>query len=165
MNQYVEQSGYSKEKLIWMWLAILALLIWSCFVVKAALTSHLNLAAAAYILLFSGLLVWRYGISYTYVLTDKELRIYSKILGLSRRYTVSLESVEVYSDRYVKHFFRRTGISRYQYHYCSGDNHSTRIMVFYRNGKKNAVLFKVGDAFMDQIQRLLPDKYLNTKDL
>jgi len=135
MNQYVEESGYSKEKLIWMWLAVLGLLVWSGFVVKAAFGSHLNLAAVAYIFLFSGLLVWRYGISYTYVLTDIELRIHSKILGFSRQYTVPLASVEVYSDHYIRRFF---------YH---------------------AVLFKVDDAFMDQIQKLLPNKCLNTKGL
>ncbi len=165
MQQYIEQSEYSREKLIWMWLAVFLLIVWSGFVVKEALLNHLNLAAVAYILLFSGLLVWRYGISYTYVLTDIELQIHSKILGFSRIYTVSLNSIEIYSDSYIKRLFRRTGISRYLYQYCSGDDHSIRIMVFRSNGKKNAVLFKVSDAFMDQIQRLLPDKYLNTKGL
>ncbi|MFA6848808.1 MAG: hypothetical protein WCS30_00485 [Selenomonadaceae bacterium] len=165
MNQYVEESGYSKEKLIWMWLAVLGLLIWSGFVVKAAFGSHLNLAAVAYIFLFSGLLVWRYGISYTYVLTDKDLRIHSKILGFSRQYTVPLGAVEVYSDHYIRRFFYRTGISCYRYHYCSGDKHAVRIVVFCIDGKKNAVLFKVGDAFMNQIQRLLPNKCLDTKGL
>lgn len=160
MRQYIEYSGYKKEKLMWMWLAVFCLVLWVAFQIKAALAGQLNLTAAAYFLLFSGLMIWRYGISYTYVLTEEELLIYSKILGISWRCVIPFAAIETYSNQYVKRFFRHSGMKKYQYQYCSADGQPIRIIVFYKNGKKNAVLLKTSDIFIKKLQILLPDKYL-----
>lgn len=163
MEQYRETSGYSKEKLIWMWLAIITLIVWVVFETKNILAGKLNFTAIAYILLFAGLLIWRYAISYTYALTKDELIIHSKFLSFSKKVVVPLDIIENYSDQYVKKFFRRTGISSYSYRYSSGDGNSTRILLFRKNGKKQAVLFKVSDKFMQELQKLMPEKYLDIR--
>lgn len=163
MEKYRETSDYNKEKLIWMWLAIIALFVWTVFEIKNISAGKLNFAAIAYILLFAGLLIWRYAISYTYALTKDELIIHSKFLSFSQKVVVPLNTIENYSDQYVKKFFRRTGISYYSYRYSSGDGNSTRILLLRKNGKKQAVLFKVSDKFMQQLQRLMPEKYLDIR--
>lgn len=163
MEKYRETSEYNREKLIWMWLAIIGLIAWTAFEIKNILTGKLNIVAIAYILLFSGLLIWRYAISYTYALTKDELIIHSKILNFSKKVVIPFDTVENYSDQYVKKFFRRTGISSYSYRYSSGDGNSTRILLLRKNGKKRAVLVKVSDKFMQQLQRLMPEKYLDIR--
>ncbi|MDF2566469.1 MAG: hypothetical protein K0Q53_2873 [Massilibacillus sp.] len=164
MEKYRETSEYSKEKLIWMGLAIIALIVWSVVEIKAILAGKLNLGGVVYILLFTGLLIWRYAVSYAYSLTKDELIIYSKFLGFSKTFVVAFDSVENYSDQYVKKLFRRTGISCYNYRYSSGDGKTTRILLFRCKGKKHAVLFKVSDKFMQELQKLMPEKYLDMRE-
>lgn len=164
MEQYRETTIYSKEKLFWMWLAIIALVIWFFVEIKAILSGDLNFGGIAYILFFSGLLIWRYAVSYTYALTKHELMIHSNFLGFSKHFIVSFDEVESYSDQYIKKFFRRTGIGTYIYRYCSGDGKTTRILLFKKNGKKQALLFKVSDTFMLQLQKQMPEKYLDLRE-
>lgn len=163
MEEYRETSEYSKEKLVWMWLAIIALIVWSVVEIRAILAGRLNFGGVAYILLFSGLLIWRYAISYTYSLTREEFILHSKLLNFSKTVVIPLDSVELYSDQYVKKFFRRTGISSYSYRYCSGDGSPTRILLFKKNGKKHAVLFKVSDTFMRELRKRMPEKYFDSR--
>lgn len=157
MEKYREMSQFSKGKLVWMALSIVVLIIWAWVEVTACLAGKPSFLGMAYIVLFSGLLFWRYAVGYTYILTDREFIIISKILFFSRTFSVSLESVESYSERYVRSFiFTRTGMNRFIHRHSSGDPKVMRMLVFSEQGKSSGVLFKVSDQFMKELIELVP---------
>jgi len=157
MEKYRETSQFSKKNLVWMVLSILALLVWSGMEIKAYFDGKPSFLGLAYIGLFTGLLFWRYAVTYVYILTDHHLTIKSKTLSFSRTFTVPLNSVDTYSDQYVRSFFKRTGMSRFVHRYSSGDGQVTRLLVFTKEGKSNALLFKVSDGFMKELKTLVPN--------
>ena len=156
MEKYRETSQFSKGKLVWMALSILTLISWTGIEVKSYIEGKPSFLGIAYIGLFCGLLFWRYVVRYIYILTDQELIITSQILSFSRTYTIKLNLVESYSDKYVSNMFKRTGISRFVHRYSSGDGRVTRMLVFTEQGKAIAVLFKVSDRFMKDLKALAP---------
>ncbi|MEN6413924.1 MAG: hypothetical protein ABFC84_14370 [Veillonellales bacterium] len=162
MEIYRERSHYNSSKLIWLWLAAAVLAVWLGEELHSVWTGRPSLLGIGYIVCFIGLLLWRYAIRYTYSLTKQQLVIRSHFLWLSRTFTVDLNSVESYSDQYVKKLFNRNGIKRYVYRYSSGDGNLIRIIVFHCKGERQAVLIKVQDCFMDELSRLLPGKYRET---
>ena len=161
---YVENSQYKKENLIWLGLAVLSLFLFTAYEIMKAFSGHLNLAAFAYVLLFLGLLIWKYGFTYTYILTDKELIIVRKILYFSQTTNIALEIIDKVADHYVKRFFRRTGIAKYSYYYCAGDNAAPRALTYYKNNKKQAIVFKASDDFFCELLKQLPGKCVITKN-
>jgi len=155
MEKYRETSEINKVKLLWMGLSILALVVWTGIEVTSYLAGKPSFLGMAYIGLFCGLLVWRYAVSYIYILTDNELIIISNFLFFSRTFTLPLNLVESYSDKYIKSIFKRTGISRFVHRYSSGDGRLTRMVVFSEQGKSHAVLFKVSAGFMKELKALV----------
>ena len=130
---------------------------WIWIEVNAYLEGTPSFLGIAYIGLFAGLIFWRFAVRYVYILTDGEFIIISNVLFFSRTFTVQLNSVDSYSDKYVCSFFKRTGLSRFVHRYSSGDSRETRILVFIEQGKSNAVLFKVSERFMKQLKALTPN--------
>lgn len=159
MEIYRECSRYNNSKLLWFWLAVAVLAVWLGEEVHSALAGRPSFIGLGYIVCFIGLLVWRYGVRYTYSVTKRQLVIISHFLWVSRTFTVDLDSVESYSGKYVKKLFKRNGIKRYVYRYSSGDGNPTRIIIFHYQGERRAVLVKVQERFMDELSRLLPGKY------
>lgn len=164
MERCHDSTVYNKSRLVWLLLAIIALLVWLAYEVKSYLAGKGNYLGVGYILFFTGLLIWRYAFRYTCILYHDTMVIISKGLGISRTFSINLADVESFSNKYVKGFFRRTGISRYLYRYSSGDNRPTRILVFRKSGKMHAVLFKANDAFIEELVKLKPNNYLNLAD-
>lgn len=157
MEKYRETSQFSKGKLVWMGLSILALVAWAGIEVTACLAGKPSFLGMAYIVLFSGLLFWRYAVSYVYILTDQELIISSKVLFFTRTFTVALDSVESYSEQYVRSFiFTRGGVNRFIHRHSSGDATMMRLLVFSQQGKSSGVLFKVSDRFMKELKSVIP---------
>jgi len=156
MKEYQETSQFSKGNLIWMVLSIAALLVWAWIEVNAYLDGKPSFLGIAYIGLFAGLIFWRFAVRYVYSLTDGEFIITSKVFCFSRTFTVPLNAVDSYSDKYVRSFLKRTGINRFVHRYSSGDGQETRMLVFIERGKPNAVLFKVSDSFMRQLKSSTP---------
>jgi len=159
MEHYRETSQFSKEKLVWIGLSILTLLVWTVIEVNGYLAGKPSFLGIAYISLFCGLLFWRYTVRYVYILTERELIIVSKILFFHRRFIVSLDTVDSYSEQYVRSFiFTRTGMSRFIHRHSSGDAKTMRMLVFIQQGKNNAVLFKVSDPFMEELKKIIPNR-------
>jgi len=155
MEKYQEISEFHKVKLVWLGLSILALLIWTGIEVTSYHAGKPSFLGMAYIALFCGLLVWRYAVRYVYSLNDKELMITSHLLSCSRTFTVPLNVVVNYSDKYEGSIFKYTGISRFVHRYSSGDGRRMRMLVFTQQGKDLALLFKVSDEFMKQLKVLV----------
>lgn len=167
MEKCIQHSVYSKENLVWIFLGVAALVAWFLFQLQEMFYGRINILVLAYFLLFAGLFVWRYGFTYTYTLTETELIIQSRCLRFSKVSRISLETVEFYSDHYKRSLFRKLGlrVSRYQYQYCGGDGNKTRVLLFLRNGKKEAVLFKTDASFMEKLDAVLPGKYLDAEKI
>lgn len=161
MEKYRESTIYNKGQLMWLLLSIVALAVWLVWEVKSYMEGKPSYIGIGYILFFAGLLVWRYAFRYTCILSEHEMVVISQGLGISRTFKIDLDTVESFSNNYIKSFFRRTGIKRYLYRYCSGDNRPTRILVFKVNGKMNAVLFKASDKFIEELVKLKPNNYLD----
>ncbi|MGI6092865.1 MAG: hypothetical protein GX348_05255 [Veillonellaceae bacterium] len=158
MEIYREDSQYNNSKLVWLWLAVLVLSVWLCKEVDSILAGRFSFTGSAYIVLFSGLLAWRYAVRYTYSLTKDQIIIKSHFLWFTRTFIVDLDLVESCSSQYVKSKFRRCGIKRYVHRYSSGDANPTRIILFNRKGERQALLIKVGDNFLDELSDLIPIK-------
>jgi hypothetical protein len=157
MEKCRERSQFSKGKLVWMGLSILVLVIWAGIEVMAYWAGKPSFLGIAYIVLFAALLFWRYGISYVYILTDQELTIISEMLFFTRKFTLTLNAVESYSDKYVRSFlFTGTGMNRFVHRHSSGDASMMRMVVFAQHGKSSAVLFKVSDRFMKELKAVIP---------
>lgn len=152
MGKYQETTEYSIKNLIAMGLSIAVLVGWLVIERESYLNGKPSFLGIGYIIFFSCLIIWRYAVRYTYQLTDQELSITSCFLWFSPTIIIPLHSIETYSNRYVKQFFKRAGMSRYIYRYSSGDSRTTRIVVFKEKGKLSAVLFKVSDHFMEKIR-------------
>lgn len=152
MGKYQETTEYSIKNLISMGLIIAVLIGWLTIERESYVSGKPSFLGIGYILFFSCLVIWRYAVRYTYLLTDQELSITSRFLWFSPTIVIPLHSIETYSNRYVKQFFKRAGMSRYIYRYSSGDSRPTRILIFKEKGKLNAVLFKVSDQFMEKIR-------------
>ena len=152
MGKYQETTTYSTQNLIGMGLIIAVLIGWLAFERDSYISGTPSFLGLGYILFFSCLLIWRYGVRYTYQITDQELSITSRFLWFSPTIIIPLDSIETYSNRYVKQYFKRAGMSRYLYRYSSGDGRPTRIVVFKEKDKRNAVLFKVSDQFMEKMR-------------
>lgn len=152
MDKYQEKTEYSTKNLIGMGLIIAVLVGWLMIESDSYVSGKPSFLGLGYILFFSCLIIWRYGVRYTYELTDQELSITSRFLWFSPMIIIPLDSIETYSKQYVKQYFKRAGMSRYIYRYSSGDSRPTRIVVFKEKGKLSAVLFKVSDQFMEKIR-------------
>lgn len=152
MSKYQETTEYSIKNLIAMGLIIAVLIGWLTIEVESSVSGKTSFLGLGYILFFSCLVIWRYAVRYTYLLTDQELSITSRFLWFSPTITIPLNSIETYSNRYVKQFFKRSGMSRYIYRYSSGDSRPTRIIIFKEKGKLSAVLFTVSDQFMERLR-------------
>lgn len=159
MEKYHEASQLSKGKLVWMGLSIVVLIAWAGIEVTACLAGKPSFLGIAYIILFAGLLFWRYAVNYVYILTDQEFVITSKILFFSRTFAVDLDSVESYSEQYVRSFiFTGNGISRFVHRHSSGDARVMRLLLFSENGKKTGVLFRASDRFMKELKAVIPKR-------
>ena len=152
MEKYEETTEYSTKNLIGMGLIIAVLVGWLMIESDSYISGKPSFLGLGYILFFSCLIIWRYGVRYTYQLTNQELSITSRFLWFSPMIIIPLDSIETYSKQYVKQYFKRAGMSRYIYRYSSGDSRPTRIVVFKDKGKLSAVLFKVSDQFMEKIR-------------
>lgn len=152
MEKYEETTEYSTKNLIGMGLIIAVLVGWLMIESDSYISGKPSFLGLGYILFFSCLIIWRYGVRYTYQLTNQELSITSRFLWFSPMIIIPLDSIETYSKQYVKQYFKRAGMSRYIYRYSSGDSRPTRIIVFKDKGKLSAVLFKVSDQFMEKIR-------------
>lgn len=158
MEIYREFSKYNNSKMMWLWLSILALAVWLGKEVDSILAGKPSFIGVAYVVLFSGMLVWRYAVRYTYSLTNRQIIIISHFLWFSRIFTVDFDLVESCSGKYVKSKFRRCGIKRYVHRYSSGDANPTRIIIFKCKGERQALLIRVGDNFLDELSGLIPGK-------
>lgn len=158
MEIYREQSHYNASKLEWLLLAIVVLMVWISEELKSVLVGRPSLVGSGYIVCFIGLLVWRYAVRYTYSLTKQNLIIISQFLWFSRIFILDLNSIECYSERYVKNMVKHDGIKRYIYRYSSGDDNPTRIIIFHYKGERQAVLIRVQECFFDELRRLLPGR-------
>ncbi|WP_378953858.1 hypothetical protein [Pelosinus sp. sgz500959] len=152
MEKYQEITEYSTKNLIGMGFIITVLVSWLAIERESYVGGNVSYLGIGYILFFSCILIWRYAVRYTYILTDQELRITSRFLWFSPTIVIPLNSIETYSKRYVKQYFKRAGMSRYIYRYSSGDGRTIRIVIFKDKGKLSAVLFKVSDQFMEKIR-------------
>lgn len=152
MEKYQEITEYSGKKLMVMGLIIAVLIVWLAIERESYLNGKLSFLGIGYIIFFSCLVIWRYAVRYTYVITDQEISITSHFLWLSPTIIIPLDSIATYSNRYVKQLFKRAGMSRYIYRYSSGDSRPTRMVIFREKGKQSAVLFKVSDQFMGKIR-------------
>lgn len=152
MGKYQETTEYSIKNLIGMGLIIALLIGWLAIEKDSYAKGAPSFLGIGYILFFSCLIIWRYGVRYIYQISDQELSITSRFLWFAPTIVIPLNSIETYSKRYVKQYFKRAGMSRYMYRYSSGDGRPTRIVVFKEKGKLSAVLFKVSDQFMEKIR-------------
>lgn len=159
MVKYQETSQFCKEKLFWMGLSIIALIIWMRIEFQSYIAGNPSFLGIAYIGLFCGLLLWRYAVRYTYVLTNKELVIISQFLYISRTFTVSLDSLESYCNQYKGNIFKRKGVSRLIHRYSAADGKVTRILTFTENEKSCGLLLKISDTFMNKLKVLQPKIY------
>ncbi|EIW16917.1 MULTISPECIES: hypothetical protein [Pelosinus] len=159
MVKYQETSQFCKEKLFWMGLSVIALIIWMGIEVQSYIAGKPSFLGIAYIGLFCGLLLWRYAVRYTYVLTNKELIITSQFLYVSRTFTVHLDSLECYSNQYKGNIFKRRGVSRLIHRYSAADGRDTRMLTFMEKGKACGLLLKISDAFMNKLKILRPEIY------
>ncbi len=164
MERYRETSTYCRENLIWMGLAIAALLAWLGWEIYQTMQGKVSLIGYGYILMFFVLLIWRFAFRYTYILTNKELIIITYGFGVNRTYKVDLAQTESYTNRYVRKFFRQTKISRYIHRYSSGDKNPTRLLVFSTNGKLTGVIFKASDRFIEELKVMMPKKFLDMNE-
>ncbi len=166
VERYRETSVYSKEQLFWGFFGVVVLLIWLSVEINTYLSKgKISFLGIGYIIFFFGIIVWRYGFRYTYILTDSKFIVRSQGLGIARNYDVDLNRTESYSNKYVKKFFKRTKISRYLYRYSSGDNRPVRMFIFNDNrGKLNAILFKASDQFIEELKKIMPDKFLDMQE-
>lgn len=151
MDKYQETTEYSTKNLIGMGLMIAVLVGWFMIESDSYVSGKPSFLGMGYILFFACLMIWRYGVRYTYELTNQELSITSHFLWFSPKVVISLDSIETYSKKYVRQFFKRAGMNRYLYRYSSGDSRPTRIVVFKNKGKLSAVLFTVSDQFMEKL--------------
>lgn len=161
MEKCRETTVHGTEQLFWMVLAIIALAAWLVYEFQLRAAGRGSYTTFIYIACMAGLLVWRCAVRYTCILTDREIIIESMLFGYTRQFSLPLDQVESYSNRYIKQFFRKTKISRYVYRYSSIDYRPTRIVVFNRQGKLNGLLLKVSDRFIAQLQEALPDRFLD----
>jgi hypothetical protein len=159
MVRYQETSQFNKEKLFWMGLSVIALIIWMGIEIQSYIAGRPSFLGIAYIGLFFGLLLWRYAVRYTYALTNQELIITSQFLYVSRNFIVSLDSLESYCNQYKGNIFKRGGISRLVHRYSAADGRATRILKFTEKEKSCGLLLKISDKFMDELKVLRPKIY------
>lgn len=162
MIRYDEASQFSKEKLFWMGLSIIALMVWMGVEIQSYIAGRPSFLGIAYIGLFFCLLLWRYAVHYTYVLTNEELIITSQFLNFSRSFTVNLDSLESFCNQYKGNIFKHRGTSRLVHRYSSADSRATRILRFTEKGKSCGLLLKVSDKFMHELKVLHPKIYETT---
>ena len=161
MEVYRETSAAGKEPLVIGGIVLVLLLAWLGWVGWNYARGTEGLGSLIYVLCFFGLFLWRYAFRYTCILTDREFVVLSAGLGIRREIRVGLDKVESFATRYRKKFFRRTGIKRYIFRYSAADYRPTRILVFTRDGKMEALLFKAGDEMVDRLRTLLPGKIID----
>lgn len=164
MERYREISVNTRQGLMWMWLAVIALLVWLGWEIYSTMHGKVSILGYGYIIFFFGLLIWRYALKYTYILTDKELIIITQGLGINNTYTVDLALTESYTNKYVRKFFRKTKISKYIHRYSSADTNPTRLLVINKNGKLHGILFRVSDRFIDELRTMMPNKFLDMRE-
>lgn len=159
MEKYREISQFNKGKLLWLGLSIGVLMVWAGVEIKACVAGKPSFLGMAYIILFFCLLFWRYAVKYIYILSEQEFTVISKVLFFSRTFTISLDSVENYSEHYVRSFiFTRTGMNRFVHRHSAGDGQPMRLLVFSEKGKSNGLLFKASDRFMKELKIVLTKK-------
>lgn len=164
VERYREKSKYSKENLGWMAVSIVALAVWLGYEIYQTLNHRFSLMGYGYIIMFIGLLIWRFAYRYTYILTDDEMVIISEGLGMTRTLRIDLAKTESYTNRYVRRFFRQTKIGQYFHRYSSGDSMPTRLLVFSEGGKLKGVIFKASDQFIEELKKIMPKKFLDMKE-
>ncbi len=107
-----------------------------------------------------GLWIWKVFYRYEYILRENELEIVTIGLWKQGSYKVDLTKTESFAQKYRHDFFNKTKIGHYIHRYNMADEHPTRLLVF-REGKGLAgVIFSCSDEFLDEMRRLMPDKYL-----
>lgn len=114
-----------------------------------------------YSVLFLVMWMWRCLFKYTYIITETQMVIITHGLGIKRTYAVDLELTESFTNNYVKSFFKKTKISHYIHRYSSVDPTPQRLLVFRENKKLAAVLFKGSDRFIRELQKKIPEKFLD----
>lgn len=161
MERIRESTTIGKEQVFWMILAVIALIAWLVYELYMIIQGRGSYVIPIYIVCMAGLLVWRCAVRYNYILTDKEIIVISELFGQTRQFTVPLDQVESYSNRFVKKFFRKTQIRHYVYRYSSIDKRPTRIVAFNEKGKVKGLLISVSDEFIAQLQAIMPNKFLD----
>lgn len=160
MEIYREDSLKSPERQMYKYLAlvpIVALLGWAAL---QTTSGHSSILAWTYSLVFLALWIWRFVFSYTYILTDKEFIVLSHGLGFTRKYSAALDTTESYTNKYDKDFFKKTKLRHYVHRYASDDSRKMRLIVFNPKGSLRGVMFKSSDRFINELKRLMPDKFL-----
>ncbi len=159
MVRYEEVSQFDKDKLFLLGLSIVALMVWLGIEIQSYMAGKPSFLGIAYIILFFCLLLWRYGVRYSYILTNQDLIVTSQILHYSRTFTIALNLIESYSNEYKGSLFKRTGISRFVHRYSTADSRMIRILIFTKKGKTCGLLLKVSDRFMNELRVLHPKIY------
>lgn len=160
MKPHSEISQYNNRKLILLWLLTASLAGLFLLEGRAYIAGKPSWAGLLYIVFLSGLVIWRYGVRYEYVVTDTNLQVTSWFLGLSRTLVVELDAVVSYSGQLEKAYYRQHGIKHFIYRYSAGDGNPLRILVVRRNNKLQAVLVKFSDVFWQNLQLKIPAKLL-----
>lgn len=162
MELYREISTVDKEHIIYKYLALC--LIFASFAYEAYYSFVLHrtsIVGWGYSVLFLVLWFWRIGFTYTYILTENEFKIVRHGFGFSKTIRVDLHTVESFTNRYVRSFFRKTKISRYTHGYSSVDPRPQRLLVYSRKKALEAIIFKCDDELLAKLKECLPDKFLD----
>jgi len=147
-----------------MTIAYAVLLVICCFWAYEAYvfnnTGHLSISGIGMCMCWLGLWIWKVFYRYEYVLREKELEITTIGLWRQGTYRVDLTKTESFAQKYRHDFFNKTRIAHYIHRYNMTDVNPTRLLVF-REGKGLAgVIFCCSDRFLEEMKRLMPDKYL-----
>lgn len=163
---YREESGTNFQRKIFAGIALLMIiwLFWHEWEGYLSVGRRIDPLGWGMDLVLLGLWIWRVSFGYTLILyKEHKLEVVSHGLGfIKRSYVVDLTHTESFTDKYVKSFFRKTGIKHYIHRYNSLDNNPQRLLVF-TEGKKNklaGLLFKSSDEFIRQLRKQMPDKFI-----
>jgi len=128
---------------------------------QSIILGRLSLMGIGYSFFFLFLWVWRCLFAYTYMLDEKQLIITRKGLGLTKITLIPLTSIASFTNHYVRSFFRKTKIGKYQHLYSSTDPRPQRLLVYRENDKLIGAIFKVSDEFLAQVRQVIPDKFID----
>ncbi|MDR1702070.1 MAG: hypothetical protein LBR56_04785 [Sporomusaceae bacterium] len=159
-----EVSERHRERQVWLVAALAVLGVWLGLEAQNIMGGKMSLLGLGYIGFFAVVLIWQFAFRYTCILLADRLVVVSEWCFIRRVFEVGLEQTESFSNKYVKSFFRKTGIRGYAHRCSAFDGRQKRVLVYNKNGKMYAVLFKASDEFMEELQKMMPEKFLYFED-